>query len=67
MGQQRFTDMEARVTVFLQDVDIPTLFGQQGRNGRTSRASSHDEDVAGDGNRMGLASIRMSQGAHLPE
>ena len=48
MGQQRFTYMEARVTVFLQDMDIPALFGQQGGNGRTGRASSHDEDVTDD-------------------
>ena len=31
--QQRFTDMEARVAVFLQDVNVPSLFGQQGGDG----------------------------------
>ena len=45
MGQQRFTDMEARVTVFLQDMDIPALLGQQGRYSRSGRPPSDDEDI----------------------
>jgi hypothetical protein len=46
MWKQRFADVEARMAVFFQDVDVPALFREQSGNGRSGRAAPHDQHVA---------------------
>jgi hypothetical protein len=44
--QERFPDVEARVVVLLQDLDMPALFREQGRDGRARRPTADDGDIA---------------------
>jgi hypothetical protein len=46
-GQERFTDVKARVVLLLQQRHLPALLGEEGRHGRAGGPAADHQDIAG--------------------